>query len=35
MKHLETLAAVALLAATILTSPTAARAEDLSADPSS
>ena len=35
MKHLETLATVALLAATIFASPTGARAEDLSVDPSS
>ncbi len=35
MKHLKTLATVALLTATMLASPTAARAEDLSMDPSS
>ena len=35
MKHLRTLATVALLAATIFARPTGARAEDLSVDPSS
>lgn len=35
MKHLSTLATVALLTAAMLASPTAARAEDLSIDPSS